>query len=227
MEIEKEKKLYWENMESLFLKLGSSGRVKYSCLDISKNYILLGANTGSFYFYERETLRFITLLSLKEIREPISLVKFNYQGNLIAISTIKATLCILEINLNQRKDKEKIIYKNFHKEEITCLQWDYEGNNLFFGDQIGNITMISFNKNRFRNLEIIFKCDSSIVQLSFQDDILLASSLSRCTVIYPLQKQNSIQIGSQLRDGKFGACFHPDRSTYKGFILAARPGIII
>lgn len=32
-----------------------SGRVKYSCLDASGEYLVFGANTGSIYFFERKT----------------------------------------------------------------------------------------------------------------------------------------------------------------------------
>jgi hypothetical protein len=72
-----------ENADSVLTSLGSSGRVKYSCVGISKNYLVLGATTGSvylikcyfvigenvflslldIYFFERATLTFVRVIS--------------------------------------------------------------------------------------------------------------------------------------------------------------------
>jgi hypothetical protein len=38
-----------ESVDSVLASLGSSGRVKYSCVGISKSFIILGASTGSVY----------------------------------------------------------------------------------------------------------------------------------------------------------------------------------
>lgn len=38
-----------ENADSVLSTLGSSGRVKYSCVALSKTYLVLGATTGSVY----------------------------------------------------------------------------------------------------------------------------------------------------------------------------------
>ena len=38
-----------ENADSVQTSLGSSGRVRYSCVGLSKSYLVLGATTGSVY----------------------------------------------------------------------------------------------------------------------------------------------------------------------------------
>jgi hypothetical protein len=108
--------------------------------------------------------------------------------------------------------------------EITFLEWDNDTQTLFFSDQVGTINAIPLTKARslFFSPEFVYKCDSSVVQLSCLDNQLLASSETRCVIIN-FAKHTSLQIGSQLRDGKFGACFHPDKSV-GNYMLAARPG---
>jgi hypothetical protein len=40
-------------VQSVVASLGTSGRVKYSCLDVSASVLAFGANTGSLYFFDR------------------------------------------------------------------------------------------------------------------------------------------------------------------------------
>ncbi len=202
--------------------LSPSSRVKYSAVDICTQYLVLGANTGTLYFYEKDTLRFLALISNKDIREPISKIKFSNLPNILAISTAKGSIFLLELNLNNRKEKEKVIFKYIHKEELTCLEWGDD--TLFFADDVGNIAAIPLTKARslFFSPEMVYKCDSSVVQIDYLDNQLLASSLTRCIIIN-FTKHTSLQIGSQLRDGRFGACFSPDKKL-GNYLLAARPG---
>jgi hypothetical protein len=41
-----------------------TGRVKYSCLDVSARYLLLGANTGSVYIFDRGRAQSVRTASL-------------------------------------------------------------------------------------------------------------------------------------------------------------------
>lgn len=46
--------LHEENaLEAVRSKL--SGRVRYSCIDCSNDWLILGVNTGSLYFFERQS----------------------------------------------------------------------------------------------------------------------------------------------------------------------------
>eukprot|EP01132_Coremiostelium_polycephalum_P002021 gene2021-2488_t len=45
-----------DEIDSVLSPIGGSGRVKYSCIDVSKRYLVLGANTGSLYFFEKKSL---------------------------------------------------------------------------------------------------------------------------------------------------------------------------
>ena len=119
---------------------------------------------------------------------------------------------------------------------ITCLQWDVKGVRLFFGDEVGAITLLAIPLNprrtpagflerkssttglnlvppkilgtRFflRDGEVIFRGDTRIVQLDYCRGKLLVSTLTRMHILCTVREQVH-QIGSQPRDGHFGACF--------------------
>lgn len=63
--------------------------------------------------------------------------------------------------------------------------------------------------------------DSKIVQLCWLNDYLLVSTLSRCYLCDTVKEQFK-QIGHQLRDGLYGACFTKSDNNIR--IFCARPG---
>lgn len=78
-----------------------TGRIKCSCLDVSSSYLVFGANTGSLYVYERETLLFIHIITNPGAIEKI---KFSPDGALLAVVTEPDHhLYIVEHNLKKRK----------------------------------------------------------------------------------------------------------------------------
>lgn len=236
--------------ESIEVSGSIGARVKYTSIDScsiyfsvsqtsqSNNvYVILGANTGSIYFYEyiskTNSLKLISLLSNKEIRDSISLLKSNSYGSLLAISTTKNSLLLLEHNLIQYhinrttssinetgKEKHNILTKIPVKDEITCMIWNEDnhstkegrGTILYIGDSVGSVFAVNYfesistSSTKKNMIEHLYKCDSPIVQLEYRDNKLLISSHSRSTII-DFQKHTCYQVGSQLRDGIYGSCF--------------------
>jgi hypothetical protein len=106
--------LHHELLEAIsfnFSPIGSGSsrsRIRYSCIDVSENFLVLGANTGSLYFYERNTLTFLQLLTL--VQEPIVQVRFSPNERLLAVATSKNyTILVIEPNLISKKEKERVI----------------------------------------------------------------------------------------------------------------------
>src|SRR4051812_35162945 len=66
-ESQREKVMVSESLDGILTRVSSTGRVKFHCLDASKHFpfIIFGANSGSIYFYEKDTSKFIALLSPK------------------------------------------------------------------------------------------------------------------------------------------------------------------
>eukprot|EP01117_Protostelium_nocturnum_P006151 TRINITY_DN2217_c0_g1_i6.p1 TRINITY_DN2217_c0_g1~~TRINITY_DN2217_c0_g1_i6.p1 ORF type:complete len:1261 (-),score=381.67 TRINITY_DN2217_c0_g1_i6:1663-5445(-) len=98
------------------------------------------------------------------------------------------------------------------------------GKYFCFGTVQGQVCIASIKKFSIgMNVEVLYKCDSGIVQLDFLGEDLLISSHSRCT-IYNFSRLQLSQVGGQLRDGKYGACFLRSFSGQRSeFLLAARP----
>lgn len=150
-----------EFLESLSLNLSSSltsnrSRIRYSCLDISENFLVLGANTGSLYFYERESLTFLQLLTF--VQDPIVQVRFSPNERFLAIATSKNyNIIILEPNLRSKKDKERV-------------SWDFLNSNFTKLISFVNITLNPFfnklqKKSQFCTLSV--KETFSILLLDF------------------------------------------------------------
>lgn len=76
--------------------------VKLTCIDSCSEYLLLGATTGSLYVFDRKTSKFIQLLSIEDIREPIVKIKFSPDERFLAIATSKPNIYVLEINVGKR-----------------------------------------------------------------------------------------------------------------------------
>jgi hypothetical protein len=85
----------------------SSSRIKLTCIDASKNYTLVGANTGSLYLFDRETARYIQLISIDGIHEPIAMVKISPDEKYLALVTYKArVIVVMEFNTKMRRSEK-------------------------------------------------------------------------------------------------------------------------
>lgn len=182
------------------------GRVQFKCVDSSQQHLVFGASTGTLYFYERLQQRFIFMITAMKVVEPISIVKFNPAGNILAHATSRGSVFITEINLN-RKEKDKILINFVHKETISAMVWDEEGNHLFFGDETGGTFMLSMAKIRASSFFSEFTPDpvhrdSAVVQLWTGNQHLLISSLTKAT-LYHIPTQQLIKVGSQDRSGRY------------------------
>lgn len=69
----------------------TSGRIKYTSLAVSQDYLLLGSNTGSLYVYERVSCRFVQLSNEASTKwfkgTSIKFIKFSPDSELLAIAT--------------------------------------------------------------------------------------------------------------------------------------------
>ncbi|EFA85390.1 RING zinc finger-containing protein [Heterostelium album PN500] len=220
-----------DNLDGVLAPIGASGRVKYTCFDVSKKYLVLGANTGSLYFFERKPNALLTnetlqsnfeILSLNEIRDSIFSIKLApCNDNLVAMATNKI-IYVIEPNLaadkGRRREKEKQLFKIIdhpREAEITTIVWSACGGYLFSGDDLGNIYCSSVAKGRSSHFilrfsaDFVTKCDSRLVQLdviptTVADTFsILASSLTKSVVInYTISHSQTGKVISQIQVGK-------------------------
>jgi hypothetical protein len=91
------------HFSSLQEKLSAAGgRVRYSALDVSRNYIICGANTGSLYLYTR-ACAFVRLITLDHAdgggRGEITHVRFSADEKYVAICTAMKLIFVLELKV--------------------------------------------------------------------------------------------------------------------------------
>eukprot|EP01119_Soliformovum_irregulare_P022828 TRINITY_DN7876_c0_g2_i1.p1 TRINITY_DN7876_c0_g2~~TRINITY_DN7876_c0_g2_i1.p1 ORF type:complete len:1177 (-),score=284.37 TRINITY_DN7876_c0_g2_i1:8-3421(-) len=202
-------------------------RVQFKCVDSSQQHLVFGATTGTLYFYERIQHRFIFMITAMKVAEPISIVRFHPSGAILAHVTSRGSIFITEISLN-RKEKDKTLINFVHKETVSAMVWDEDGNHLFFGDEAGGTYMLSMSKIRASSFftdfapDLVLK-DSPVVQLWAIGQHLLISSLTKAT-LYHVPSQQLIKVGSQDRSGRYGAVLRKD-ARQEWEVIAARPGL--
>ncbi|XP_065215075.1 uncharacterized protein pink [Planococcus citri] len=217
--------LHTENHKNTFyLPLKRSERIKYTCFTVSKNYIVFGATSGGLYAFKRNPCSFWQLIPSKE--SAVTHVSISSSENFIAFSTNKGILCILELN-EINCGKLVIRSDDLSDSEISTLCWTDDNNKptLYVGDSTGRVSFLklSFLSKNILHLPttIFMTLDSKIIQLCWLSDFLLVSTLSRCYLCDTVKEQFK-QIGHQLRDGMYGACFTKNANNIR--IFCARPG---
>jgi len=174
----------------------------------------------------------VQLISNSEIREPITDIRFAPGEQVLAVATSiqgGANIYIMEHNI-RAKQKEKVRFKiTEHKAPVTDMQWS-DDLRLFSGDEEGNLFMSPIGlrlKSTFftGKTELLFKCDSRVVQLDFDSESnqLLASSFTKSIAIN-FSKQGAIQVGTKLREGPYGGCHFRFVTLAEKSYVVARPG---
>ncbi|KAI4489398.1 hypothetical protein M0802_011153 [Mischocyttarus mexicanus] len=187
--------------------INSTQRIKYTCLNVSQNYIILGSTSGSIYLFNREPCTFRQLIPLSE--GIVSLVSISPDEKTIALATTRGIVCIVTL-----KPTIKLVStSNEHAyEKITCLCWNDNSSELYIGDGTGKVSVIILSVFTVNGMfqspsHILMNLESSIVQLNFSSSLLLISTLTRCYICDTVHEQYK-QIGNKGRNGEFGACFY-------------------
>lgn len=94
----------------------------------SPQYLVLGAQTGSLYFFERQTFRFIQLCVFEDLQEPISAMCFSPDEKLLAFATAPPhrNIYITTVPIKTRRRKVRFLLVHlgtFKVEKVTsCLR---------------------------------------------------------------------------------------------------------
>ncbi|VVC35347.1 WD40/YVTN repeat-like-containing domain,Zinc finger, RING-type,Zinc finger, RING/FYVE/PHD-type,WD40- [Cinara cedri] len=204
------------------LPLKATQRIKYTCVEVSQNFIIFGASSGGLYVFRRQPCEFLQLLPNKE--GSVTQIVVSKDEDLIAFGTQKGIVCILQRNENGigakllNKSTEHLGY------EITAMEWTSK-NQLYFGDCNGKVTSIYVSlfvrKAIFQTPPYtMIELDSKVIQIDSSDDILVISTLTRCYVC-DMYKEQFKQIGQKPRDGDYGCCIV---AWNERKIFSARPG---
>ncbi|EEB11189.1 conserved hypothetical protein [Pediculus humanus corporis] len=201
----------YEDLSCIFTPLKSTTRIKYTCFNTSNSYLIFGATSGSLYVFQREPCCFLQLLPNKE--GSVTQVSISPDEKFIGFSTVKGMVCILEKTSNGIK--HLITATEHQNEQVTCLQWNDVNNELFVGDNNGKVSIVLTSvfpaKGMFQTpCFVLMQLDSKIVQMDFNSNMLLVSTLTKC-YICDTKKELFKQVGHKLRDGEYGACIFKTR----------------
>lgn len=160
-----------------------SGRVKYSCIDVSPRLLLLGANTGSIYMFSRPNIEFLRLWSHTDIRDSLSCIKISPSEKLFAVSSVRGQIYIIQMGKPGEKDQVLLKVTDHKEAEITTIIWQ-DNASILSGDDAGCVFLSSLaNAGMFFQADLLYKTDSRVVQLDVAGSRVLVSSNTKCSVL--------------------------------------------
>uniref|UniRef100_A0A7N6AWX4 Hermansky-Pudlak syndrome 5 protein homolog n=1 Tax=Anabas testudineus TaxID=64144 RepID=A0A7N6AWX4_ANATE len=212
-----------------------SGRLKCTCLAVSRKWLALGTSSGGLHLIQREGWKQRLILTHKE--GSITQVACCPQDeDFVAVATSQGLVVVWELQLERRGRPERVSMSWEHRgQTITALCWDTSALRVFAGDSGGKVSFLRAGSSKLGKgsafvifpVQTVTTVDSKVVQLGYQDGRLLVSSLSRC-YLCDTEKEKFWRVGNKERDGEYGACFFPhNKGLLVGqppLLFCARPG---
>uniref|UniRef100_A0A0A1XQ96 Hermansky-Pudlak syndrome 5 protein homolog n=1 Tax=Zeugodacus cucurbitae TaxID=28588 RepID=A0A0A1XQ96_ZEUCU len=216
--------------QTLHEPLKHSNRIKYTCFDISTNYVIFGATSGSLYLFNRCTGKFLQLIPNKH--GPVTHLAISANEKYVAFSTQRSMICVYAVNISAHTTPQ-VIFTNLSSDQtlqVTCIHWTQDEKQFYYGDTRGQVNLVllsSFIGKSLLNMGVhpIFFLESPIVQIDDFESLLLVSNCSKC-ILCNTEYEEYKQIGNRPRDGAFGACFaiSTNEATQPSRIYCSRPG---
>uniref|UniRef100_A0A8C9EYL0 HPS5-like beta-propeller domain-containing protein n=1 Tax=Pavo cristatus TaxID=9049 RepID=A0A8C9EYL0_PAVCR len=205
--------------------------VYLTALDTNGDYIAVGSSIGMLYLYCRH-LNQMKKYNFEGKCESITFVKLlSCFDDLVAVGTASGRVAVFQLVSSlpgRNKQLRRFDVAGIHKSSITALAWSPNGMKLFSGDDRGKIVYSALDLDHgVCNSSLVLEEPSSIVQLDYNQKVLLVSTLQR-TILFYTEEKSVKQVGTQPRknSGKFGACFIPGLCKQTDLTLfAARPGL--
>ncbi|XP_055307237.1 BLOC-2 complex member HPS5 homolog isoform X4 [Sitodiplosis mosellana] len=170
-------------------------RINYTCYDVSKNYIVCGATSGSIYLFRRCPVSLLQLIP--NLNGPIKLVAISPLEQYICFTTQRGAINVYILNFSTLQPIISSYY--LHEMNITQIKWKQNENQIYFGDIKGNVFLVNLNNFLGKNslnisVHPILFLESPIVQICEYEDLLLVSNFTKCILCNTITeeyKQNS------------------------------------
>ncbi|XP_074534431.1 BLOC-2 complex member HPS5 [Halichoeres trimaculatus] len=212
-----------------------SGRLKCTCLAVSRKWLALGTSAGGLHLIQREGWKQRLILTHKE-GWITQVACCPHDEDFIAVATSQGLVVVWELQLERRGPPERVSVSWEHRgQAITALCWDTSTLRVFVGDAGGKVSFLRAGSSRLGKgsafvifpVQTVTTVDSRVVQLGYLDGRLTVSSLSRC-YLCDTEREKFWRVGNKERDGEYGACFFPqNRGLLVGqppLLYCARPG---
>ncbi|XP_076589718.1 BLOC-2 complex member HPS5 [Chaetodon auriga] len=212
-----------------------SGRLKCTCLAVSRKWLALGTSAGGLHLIQREGWKQRLILTHKE-GSITQVACCPHDEDFVAVATSQGLVVVWELQLERRGRPERVSVSGEHRgQAITALCWDTSTLRVFVGDSGGKVSFLRAGSSKLGKgsgfvifpVQTVTTVDSRVVQLGYQEGRLLVSSLSRC-YLCDTEREKFWRVGNKERDGEYGACFFPqNRGLLVGqppLLYCARPG---
>ncbi|XP_067620009.1 BLOC-2 complex member HPS5 homolog [Eurosta solidaginis] len=210
--------------------LKHSNRIKYTCFDISTNYVIFGASSGSLYLFNRCSGKFLHLVPNKH--GPVTHLAISANEKYVAFSTQRSMICVYAVNLSALTTPQ-VIYAKLGSDQtlqVTCIHWTQDEKQFYYGDTRGQVNLVlltSFIGKSLLSMGVhaILFLESPVIQIDDFQSLLLVSNSTKC-ILCNTEYEEYKQIGNRPRDGAFGACFaiSTNEAAQPSRIYCARPG---
>ncbi|RVE71727.1 hypothetical protein OJAV_G00054870 [Oryzias javanicus] len=213
---------------------GYSGRLKCTCLAVSRKWLALGTSAGGLHLIQKEGWKQKLILTHKE-GSITHVACCPHDEDFVAVATSQGLVVVWELQFERRGRPERVSVSWEHRgQNITALCWDSSTLRVFVGDSGGKVTSLRAGSSKLGKgsafvifpVQTVTTVDSRVVQLGYQDGRLLVSSLSRC-YLADTEREKFWRVGNKERDGEYGACFYSHNKGLLGqspLLYCARPG---
>ncbi|KAM9377854.1 BLOC-2 complex member HPS5 [Pholidichthys leucotaenia] len=204
-----------------------SGRLKCTCLAVSRKWLAFGTSAGGLHLIQKEGWKQRLILTHKE-GSITQVACCPHDEDFIAVATSQGLVVVWELQLERRGRPERVSVSWEHKgQTITALCWDTSMLKVFVGDSGGKVSFLRTGSSKLGKgatfvifpVQTVTTVDSKVVQLGYQEGRLLVSSLSRC-YLCDTDREKFWRVGNKERDGEYGACFFPQN---KGLLVGQPP----
>ena len=237
-------------LDSIEGAIGAQGRIKYTCVDSSRNYLVFGANTGGAYIFTREKNRFLQLINASESFS-VTCCKFSHDERTLAIGTNTGAVFIYtSTNWGNSRQEARLLkaVREHDGASVTALAWMYGKKRLISADEMGLVMSTPVQVTNFvpgvssvlgrlakmKNLakvvstvlpdaEVVFRCKSKVLQLSSDSSGDIAMSCETRVYVAKTKERRVFEVGHRLREGEFGACLGTATDGTRR-VFCARPG---
>ncbi|XP_011155816.1 WD repeat-containing protein CG11141 [Solenopsis invicta] len=215
--------------------------ISFTCIDALTEFIAIGTNHGLVYWYNREK-QDLQRLRCENVNSKITSVQvISTVDYMVAAGNEHGVVTVFQIPKNppdslpnslkpkQKKQVERYSISGLHNTAVTAVEWSKNGMKLFSGDKDGLVvlTEIDFYMHLSKSSKLLNE-KYSVVQLSYQQGLLLVSTTLRTILVNRNENGKVTQVGQKERKtlGKLGAVFG-SRQNYvqEPIIYASRPGL--
>ncbi|KAK7086981.1 hypothetical protein SK128_006491 [Halocaridina rubra] len=202
--------LQYNDLQHLnFMQQGSS-RLRVACFDLCPSYIILGANSGTIYVLDHDSLKLKHQIPTGN--GSVVQISISPDENYVAYALSNGSVEVFEILGQDGSGCRHLIGSREHEGQIvSSVTWSQNSIEVYIGDTVGKVSVLYVPRMRtaslFRSSCVhLMTLESAITQLDYSEGHLLVSTLER-SYICNTSLETFAQIGTKLRKGEFGSCF--------------------